>query len=129
MKSYAAFALAALAPSVSATSCTALVMSGGGSNGAWEAGVFWGFLHYGNPADFRYDVITGVSAGAINTGALAGWDIGKEYKASEWLSDTWNNMHSNQIWQLWDGEITNGFNEPSFVNSAPALDFLRNTFG
>ena len=47
-------------------SCTALALSGGGSNGAWEMGVLWGFLHYGNPDDFRYDVLTGISAGSIN---------------------------------------------------------------
>lgn len=32
--------------------CNALVMSGGGSNGAWEVGVLWGLVHYGNPEDF-----------------------------------------------------------------------------
>ena len=29
--------------------CRALVLSGGGSNGAWEAGVIYGLLHEGNP--------------------------------------------------------------------------------
>lgn len=67
--------------------CTALVMSGGGSNLAWEAGVLWGLLHYGDPENYRYDVTTGVSAGAINSAAIAGWDIGKELEATEWLSD------------------------------------------
>jgi len=33
-------------------SCNALVYSGGGNNGSWEAGVTWGLLHYGDPADF-----------------------------------------------------------------------------
>jgi len=53
--------------------CRALVMSGGGNNGAWEAGVIWGMLNYGDPADFAWDVVTGISAGSINTSALAGW--------------------------------------------------------
>ena len=56
--------------------CRALVMSGGGSNGAWEAGVLWGFLNYGNPADFAYDVISGVSAGSMNTSLLAAFEVG-----------------------------------------------------
>ena len=34
---------------------------------------FWGLYHYGNPKDFAYDVISGVSVGAINTAAMAGW--------------------------------------------------------
>ena len=29
--------------------CRALAMSGGGSNGAWEAGVLYGFAHSANP--------------------------------------------------------------------------------
>jgi len=70
-------------------------MSGGGSNGAWEAGVVWGFLHYGNPSDFRWDVVTCVSAGAINTAGLSGWAVGDEVAASEWLSDTWNSLKTN----------------------------------
>ena len=32
--------------------CTALILSGGGSNGAWEVGVLWGLTHYGDPEDF-----------------------------------------------------------------------------
>ena len=43
--------------------CRALVLSGGGSNGAWEAGVLWGLTHYGNPEDFAYDWISGISLG------------------------------------------------------------------
>ena len=53
--------------------CRALALSGGGNNGAWEAGVLWGFMNYGNPADFEYDVVTGVSAGSINALAISGW--------------------------------------------------------
>jgi predicted acylesterase/phospholipase RssA len=54
--------------------CLALAMSGGGSTGAWEAGVLWGLAHDNpNIQDFFYDVVTGVSAGAINTSALAGY--------------------------------------------------------
>ena len=41
--------------------------------GAWEAGVLWGLVNNGDPNDFAYDVITGVSAGAINTAGLAGF--------------------------------------------------------
>ena len=47
--------------------CRALVLAGGGSRGAWEAGVIWGLTHYGDPTDFYWDVHTGVSAGSINT--------------------------------------------------------------
>ena len=77
MRSYLNTALfTASLVAASQESCKALVMSGGGSNGAWEVGVFWGFVNYGNPDDFAYDVVTGVSAGSINTLGFAGWEVG-----------------------------------------------------
>ena len=69
--------------------CRALVMSGGSHNGAWEAGVIWGLTHYGDPANFAWDVITGVSAGAINTGATAVFATGDEVAMTEYLSEAW----------------------------------------
>lgn len=57
---------------VSATVCRALAMSGGGSKGSFEVGALYGMYHARTAgADFDYDVVTGVSAGAINAGALA----------------------------------------------------------
>jgi predicted acylesterase/phospholipase RssA len=62
-----------LIASAEARVCRALAMSGGGSNGAWEAGVLFGFAMTGNPEDFYYDVISGISAGSVNTAGLAGF--------------------------------------------------------
>ena len=52
------------------------MLSGGANNGAWEMGVLWGFINYGNPEDFAYDVVTGVSVGSLNSLFLAGWPKG-----------------------------------------------------
>lgn len=51
-------------------------MSGGGSIGAFEAGALWGMYHATeNPGEnFDYDVLSGVSAGAINSFALSLFD-------------------------------------------------------
>ena len=46
-------------------------MSGGGSKGSYEAGALWGlyFTDVNATSDkYAYDVMTGVSAGALNTG-------------------------------------------------------------
>lgn len=83
-------------------------MSGGGSNLVWEAGVIWGFVHYGDPTEFAYDVVTGVSAGAINTAAFAGWAVGDEVKQTEWLSQTLLDMTSEDIWVNWTGGVLTG---------------------
>lgn len=105
-------------------------MSGGANNGAWEAGVVWGLLHYGNPTDFEYDVITGVSAGALNTGMFATFAKGDELDMSEKISDVWASVQKNsEIFDTWDGSWPPTaeyfakalFNEPSMLNSAPAI--------
>ena len=73
-------------------------MSGGGSNGAWEMGVLWGFLHYGDPDDFTYDVVTGISAGSINAIQMAGYAVGDELNASEAGADLWLNLSTGDVW-------------------------------
>ena len=81
--------------------CRALAMSGGANYGAWEAGVIWGLTHYGDPADFAWDVVTGVSAGAINTGSTMVFATGDEIAMTEMLSDSWANLSSPDIWTYW----------------------------
>ena len=84
--------------------CRALAMSGGANKGSWEAGIVWGLLHYGNPDDYTYDIITGVSAGALNTGMFAVWEKGDELNMTESVSASWASIHSNQqIFTTWNG--------------------------
>ena len=64
-------------------------MSGGANNGAWEAGVLWGLLNYGNESDFYNDVVTGVSAGSINAVGVAAFSPKDSKSAAEFLSETW----------------------------------------
>ena len=107
--------------------CNALVLSGGGSNGAWEVGVMWGLLHYGNPADFQWDWMTGVSAGSINTAAMSGWAIGDEKRATEWLSYTFTTLTSEQIWVPWPDSTYKEslLHEPSLFDDSPAVAFME----
>ena len=103
MKSFfAKAALGALACSTveaakTADECKALILSGGGSNGAWEAGVMWGFVNYGNPDDFKYDVVTGISGGSINTGMISLFEIGDEVNASEKIAEIYTTLHNSDI--------------------------------
>ena len=63
----------------STKSCKALAMSGGGSKGSYEAGVLYGLVN--NDPDktkYSYDVVTGVSAGSINTVAVSLFAPGDE---------------------------------------------------
>ena len=78
--------------------CHALVLSGGGVNGAWEAGVIYGLTHYGNPENYQWDVVTGVSAGAINSAGLGVWAPGEEVEGSENLAELWSNLKSEDVY-------------------------------
>jgi predicted acylesterase/phospholipase RssA len=69
--------------------CRAVAFSGGGSKGAYESGVVYGFNHAGNPADFAYDVVTGVSAGALNAACMALWHPSDGLAMSEWMHQVW----------------------------------------
>jgi predicted acylesterase/phospholipase RssA len=121
--------LLAILPAIAAAkdACHALVMSGGGANGAWEAGVFWGLNYYGTPGNFDYDVITGVSAGSINTLALAGWAPSDGMAAAEYMSETLQNLTNSDVWVEWPLGLVEGATvKPGLLNDGPLFQFLRN---
>ena len=95
--------------------------------------MIWGLLHYGDPADYAYDVITGVSAGAINTGFTALWETGQEKEMSEKLSDLWASIQDlDQIFTLRGNtiakEIKGILSEISALDDTPAFEFLTESF-
>ena len=46
-------------------------MSGGGTKGSFEAGALWQMARMLNGTDMEYDVLSGISVGAINSAAFA----------------------------------------------------------
>ena len=73
--------------------CRALVLSGGATWGSWEAGILWGLANgSSNPEDFHYDVVTGISAGAINAAGLAPFAPEELKESAQFLSDTWASL-------------------------------------
>ena len=127
MRTVGLFAIAALAGgAVAADTCRALVLSGGGSNGAWESGVMWGFLNYGTPSDFEWDVVTGVSAGSINTLFTAPYAVGDEFNMVQALSDTWKNLHTSDVWIDWPlGKVWGATAKSGAVDVSPLLAYLK----
>lgn len=109
-----------MAQKSSTETCFALALSGGANNGAWEAGIIWGLMHYGNPADFKWQVVSGISAGAINTAAISGWAVGDEYNFSEWLSMKWQTLTTENVWVYWpEGPAEALMTEQGLFNDAP----------
>ena len=63
----------------STKSCKAIAMSGGGSKGSYEAGVLYGLVNNDpDKSKFAYDVVTGVSAGSINSVGVSMFAPGDE---------------------------------------------------
>ena len=79
-----------LASGTYAKECKALAMSGGGAKGSYEAGALWG-LYYTDTdkSKYQYDVVTGVSAGAINTAAVSLFAPGDEENMLNFLTEQW----------------------------------------
>lgn len=116
--------MASLVNQAQSVPCSALVMSGGSNFGAWEIGVLWGLAHYGNPADYYWDVVSGISAGAINTSGTAGWKPEEVVEMTEYMSDAWLNITTQDIW-VPRSDILHIFRNPSIFDDAPALATIR----
>ena len=104
--------------------CRTLVLSGGGNNGSWEVGALWGLVNYGNVADFAYEVVTGVSAGAMNTAVIAGYEIGDEKALVEFGTQTWLGLQNSDIWKDWSLGKASFLIMGGLLDDAPLKTFL-----
>ena len=108
--------------------CRALVMSGGANKGAYEAGVLHGLSHLLNGSDAHYDVVSGVSAGALNSAGVAMFPPNKPIEMSEWLVGFWRKVSTDMIYQSWPGGFEEGFyNESGIFDSSPLYNTLVET--
>ncbi len=105
--------------------CRAVAYSGGGSKGAWEAGATYGLMHALDPADLAWDVVSGVSAGAINAGGVAMYDPKDGKAMSEWLVSLWSSLTTATVYKDWPMGFVDGlFNKSGFYDNTPLLEYL-----
>lgn len=76
----------------------ALVLSGGGAKGAYELGVLKRWM---SEEKCDYDIMTGVSVGALNVAALGMVEKGSPEKAVEYLENFWLNVNTPSVWKRW----------------------------
>jgi predicted acylesterase/phospholipase RssA len=108
-------------------------MAGGGSKGAYEAGALYGMLRSQNDSKttkFAYDVVTGVSIGAINTAGVSLWKPGSEWDMVDWLSDTWANMASNKVFVDWHplGIVTGLLKKSGIFDTSAGIKTIAGIF-
>lgn len=79
---------------------TALILSGGGARGAYQVGVLKGLseIFKEKKYKFPFQILSGVSAGAINCGQLAA-EIDQFDVAVEKLVYLWSNISSEQVFK------------------------------
>ena len=86
---------------------TAIVLSGGGARGAYEAGVLsylFEKIYPQLPDGFEFDIVSGTSVGAIHAGYLAASAHLDPEARSRALVDTWSGMALNDVLRLSTGD-------------------------
>jgi NTE family protein len=91
----------AVVTSGGATKCRGLALEGGGSHGAYEAGAIKAFADIITPiSEMEYDIITGVSAGALNAFGLSLWPKGQETEMADFLYEVWMNITDSSVFTV-----------------------------
>lgn len=101
----------------------ALVWSGGGSKGAYGVGVM---NHLLGDLQIQYDIICGVSVGAINGSFLAQYHHGQEKLAASDMSKMWSGLNTSKIYKRWmPFGILHALWNKSFYDSSPLRKLIR----
>ncbi|EFA74705.1 hypothetical protein PPL_11534 [Heterostelium album PN500] len=100
----------------SATNCRALTFSGAGAFGAYE-------VKYGS--NLQWDLVTGISAGAINAAAVAMFNVDDTKGAADFLVDRWLKITPEQVYVNWKGGVVDGaLFQRGIYNTEPLTTFL-----
>jgi len=100
-----------------------LVLSGGGSKGAYQVGALKHIL--GN-LQVQYDAFCGVSVGALNCAYLSMFNYGEEQTSIQQLTELWNSIDTSKIYKRWFpfGRWHALWNK-SFFDSSPLQNMIR----
>ena len=108
--------------------CRVLALSGGGNKGAYEAGVVKGFVDNLPGHSVQWNVVSGISAGSINTAAMACFAIREEKNMSQQLVQIAGSLTNQDIYRKWPGGVLEGvFSKTSIFDSSPLREFLNKT--
>lgn len=104
----------------------ALILSGGGSKGAYQAGAI---KHLLGDRGIHYDIICGVSVGALNAATLVMYKQGEEKQAAADMLDIWSTITTPKVKKWWFpfGYIHSLWHG-SLYDSQPLIDFVKEKF-
>lgn len=103
----------------------ALVLSGGGSHGAFQVGALDYLI---NEANLSYDILIGISVGSLNGSFLSMYPTTQEKQAILDLKKFWLNLKTENVYKNWFpfGAI-HALWKNSAYNSQPLIDLSRKT--
>ena len=113
-----------------ADTCRALALEGGGSHGAYQAGVLIGLIDGLDPAEVQWNVVTGISAGSLNAGAVSQYAMGDEANMKTFINETWSTLKGfSSVMKLWPlGPIDSVFFKSGLFDSSPLKQTLTEKF-
>ena len=85
----------------------------------------WGLTHYGNASDFEWDVITGISAGSVNTAASAAFTPKQGQYMTEFLSQGWNATNTSDVYKMWNNPVMGITFYGGAVDDSPMLETME----
>jgi NTE family protein len=100
-----------------------LVLSGGGAKGAFQLGVLQKWMLEDNR---DYDILCGVSVGALNVSVLGQTPFGRPEAAFTQLLSMWDRVQNRAIWKHWFLPYVGVLWNRSVFNSSPLQDWVRN---
>lgn len=100
-----------------------LVLSGGGAKGAFQVGVLRKWL---GEEKQEYDILCGVSVGALNTAFLAMFGVGLAGTSYTGLKQLWDGICTASIYRKWPfwGEVA-ALWKPAVYDSSPLQTLVR----
>ena len=104
-----------------AQTCNALALGGGGSRGAYQAGAIHALMREGNPADYAWDVVTGISVGSVNATGLGMFAPEDGLTMSDFVKTTWDNLQSCNVYECC------AFRRGAFLSIDPLTEFMEDT--
>lgn len=125
------FIVLCILPQVSfSQSCKAVTMEGGGSHGAYEAGVLWALANLSSPSDINWNVVTGISTGALNSFGVLQFAQGDEIAMSKFLVNLWLTLNGTaSVYKPWGGgEIDGLLFHSGMYDTSPLIETLRNNY-
>ena len=108
--------------------CRILSFSSGIDKVPYQVGALKAIIERSNPEDVEYDVVSGVSFGALNAAIAAVHEKGKEKEMIEELESIWNNTAKMTVYQNWMGFQVQGILFKGGIwDNSPWETFLKNT--